>query len=392
MMRPIRLGLIGGGFIAPVHLAAATLSGAFRPVAVRGSADPARAAAFAEAHGLRVLDDTPLGLAAEAARTDGIEAVAVLTPNHLHRAQVVAAIEAGLDVLCEKPLAATLDDARAIAHAVRETGRALVLAHAYSGYPMLRKARALVAEGAIGPVRAVQAEYLGGGLAERVEDTPEGARRWRLDPAQAGQGLVLLDLGTHAHHALGFVLGEWPERVSAEIGALVPGRRIADYASLRLGFASGARGTLVASSAAAGQENHFALRVMGERGSLEWRQARHQELWLRPLRGPAQLFTRGMPDLAPAARRATLIARTGHPEGLHEAFAVLYTDLAERIRAGAEGRAPDPLSLISPGAAEGLGGVRFVAAALASAAENGAWRRIGPVPTAPAGRSRGGAS
>jgi predicted dehydrogenase len=381
-MPPIRLGLIGGGFIAPVHLAAATLSGAFRPVAMRGSADPARAAALAAALGLRVLEDGPQALAAEAARPDGVEALAVVTPNHLHRAQVVAALHAGLDVLCEKPLAATVEDALAIAAAQRETGRALVLAHAYSGYPILRQARTLVTEGAIGAVRAVQAEYLGGGLAERLEDTPEGARRWRLDPARAGAGLVMLDLGTHAHQALGFVLGEWPDRVSAEIAAIVPGRHIADYASLRLGFRSGARGTLVASSAAAGQENHFALRVIGARGSLEWRQARHQELWFRPLRGPAQLFTRGMPDLAPAAQRATRIARTGHPEGLHEAFAVLYADLAERIRARVQGRAPDALALLSPGAAEGVGGLRFVAAALASADAEGAWRTIAPPPSA----------
>jgi predicted dehydrogenase len=373
---PIRLGLIGGGFIAPVHLAAAALSGGFLPVAALGSADPARAAAFASAHGLRGYHDLPRMLAAEAARPDGIGAVAVLTPNHLHRGQAVAALRAGLDVLCEKPLAATPEDARAILLAVRETGRALVLAHAYSGYPVLRQARALVADGAVGAVRAVQAEYLGGGLAERVEGTPEGARRWRLDPARAGDTLVLLDLGTHAHHLLGFVLGEWPDRVSAELGALVPGRRAADYASLRLGFPSGARGTLVASSAAAGQENHFALRVIGERGSLEWRQARHQELWQRPLRGPALLHTRGTPDLAPAARRATRIPRTGHPEGLHEAFAALYADLAERIRAREERRTPDPLALLSPGAEEGLRGVAFVAAAVESAAADGAWRGI----------------
>ncbi len=374
---PIRLGLVGGGAIAPVHLAAAALSGAFRPVAALGSSDPARAAAFAAAHGLRGHHDLPAMLAAEAARPDGgVGAVAVLTPNHLHRGQAVAALRAGLDVLCEKPLAATLEDARAILAAVRETGCALVLAHAYSGYPALRQARALVADGAIGAVRAVQAEYLGGGLAERVEGTPEGARRWRLDPARAGACPVLLDLGTHAHHLLGFVLGEWPDRVSAELGALVPGRRAADYASLRLGFPSGARGTLVATSAAAGQENHLALRAIGERGSLEWRQARHQELWLRPLRGPALIYSRGMPDLAPAARRATRIPRTGHPEGLHEAFAALYADLAERVRAREEGRAPDPLALLSPGAEEGVRGLGFVAAAVESAAADGVWREI----------------
>jgi predicted dehydrogenase len=149
-----------------------------------------------------------------------------------------------------------------------------------------------------------------------------------------------------------------------------------DYASVRLRFPGGARGTLVASSAAAGQENHFALRVIGERGSLEWRQARHQELWLRPLRGPALIYSRGMPDLAPAARRATRIPRTGHPEGLHEAFAALYADLAERVRAREEGRAPDPLALLSPGAEEGVRGLGFVAAAVESAAADGVWREI----------------
>jgi predicted dehydrogenase len=377
--RPLRLGFIGGAapsMIGPVHRRAAEMDRRFTVVAGALSRDAARGAAAAAEYGIdpaRSYAAPEAMIAAEAARPDGIEAVAIVTPNDSHARFIRAAAAAGLDAMVDKPLTATLAEAEKVARAVAAAGIALCVTHGYSGYPMIREARALVAAGRIGEVRAVQVEYLGAGLAAAVEQQADAARRWRLDPARSGPSLVLGDIGTHAHHLAAYVCGEPFAAVSAEVGALMPGRRVHDYAQLRFRLAGGARGAMTLCQGAAGAENHIMLRVIGAAGQLEWRHAAHNELRLAPIDGFPMLLSRGHPGLSPAAQHATRIRRTGHPEGLHEAFANLYADLAEQAAARRLGCAPDPLACTAPGAAEGLAGLRFVAACLESEAQAGAW-------------------
>jgi len=377
--QPLRLGMIGGAsgaLIGPVHRRAAAYDGRFVLAAGVLSSDPVRARAEGPKVGIaadRAYGTVEEMLAAEARRPDGIEAVAIVTPNDSHYRFASAALAAGLDVICDKPLTNRLAEALDLADIVARTGLVFCLTHNYSGYPMIRQARAMVAAGTLGTIRCVQVEYLGSGLAGRVEGSPDAHRRWRLDPARSGASLVLGDIGTHAHHLASFVLGEAPARLSAEVGTVVPGRRVSDYASVRLAFPSGARGTLLACQAATGQENHMLVRVIGEKATLEWRHREHNYLMVSPLEGPTYILSRGQPQLAPAAKRAARIPRTGHPEGFHEAFANLYFDAAEAISARLRGRAADPAALDFPNVRDGVRGVRFIEAAVESSARDGAW-------------------
>jgi predicted dehydrogenase len=289
-----------------------------------------------------------------------------MTPNDSHHAFTAAALGAGLHVICDKPLTVSGAQAEDLLRRVRASGRVLCVTHPYAGYPMIRQARALVAAGAIGAVRAVQLEYLGSGLAARVEDTPEGAKRWRLDPSRSGPSLVLGDIGTHAHHLACFVAGAPIIAVRAELGTLVPDRRVHDYAEIGLRFQNGARGRLSLCQAAAGQDNHIALRVLGETGSLDWRHSAHEQLVLSPIAGPKQVFAKGMTGLAPEARDAARLGRTGHPEGLLEGFANLYRDFADAIAAG---MAPATM----PDALQAARGIWFIGAALRSNAAGHGW-------------------
>ncbi len=377
--RPLRLGFIGGAapsMIGQVHRRAATMDRCFAVVAGALSRDAARGRAATGEYGIdptRAYATPEEMFAAEAARPDGIEAVAIVTPNDLHHVQALAAIAAGLDVMIDKPMANSAAAARDIVRAVTERGVALCVAHAYSGYPMLREARALVAAGRIGALRLLQVEYFGSGLATPVEQAPDAARRWRLDPARSGPSLVLGDIGTHAHHLACYVAGEPITAISAEVGTLMPGRRVQDYAQARFRMAGGARGSMVLCQGAAGAENHILLRLFGTDGHIEWRHAAHNELRLAPLEGFPMILSRGHAGLSAEATRATRFRRTGHPEGLHETFANLYLDLAEHAAARRLGVAPDPLSAGMPDAQAGLDGMVFVEAALRSAAGEGGW-------------------
>lgn len=380
--RPLRLGFVGGAapsMIGQVHRRAAVMDNAFAVVAGALSRDAARGVAAAAEYGIapdRAYASIEAMIAGEATRPDGIEAVAIVTPNDLHHAQALAAIAAGLDVMIDKPMANSLAEARDIAAAAAGHGVALGLAHGYSGYPMLREARALLAAGRIGPLRMVQVEYFGSGLAARVEDAPDAARRWRLDPTRSGPSLVLGDIGTHAHHLACFVAGEPFAAISAEVGTLMPDRQVQDYAQARFRLAGGARGSMVLCQGAAGAENHILLRVFGADGHIEWRHAAHNELRLAPLEGFPMTLSRGHPLLSAAATRATRFRRTGHPEGLHEAFANLYLDFAEQAAARRLAIAPEPLAADLPDAQAGLDGLRFVEAALRSTARDGAWEML----------------
>lgn len=375
--RRVRLGVVGGGGIAligPVHRAAARLDDLFEIVAGVLASDPERSLAQGRALGIaRAYPDLGALLEGERARPDGIDALAVCTPNDSHVPIALRALEAGLHVVCDKPLANDLRSALELVAAVRRTGRLLALTHNYAGYPMIRQARGMVADGALGPVHLVSVSYLQGSLATRVEDRPEAMPPrlvWRLDPAKGGPSHALLDIGTHAHQLATYVTGREVEAVMAEVGALVPGRRAHDTGLVLLRFAGGARGVLVASKAAAGADNALALEVYGPEGGLFWEQADANRLrWMRTGE-PARLIARGLPGNHPLARRATRVP-SGHPEGFHEAFANLYADFAEQVAARLAGRAPDPLACHLPGALDGARGLAFVEACLASSAAGG---------------------
>jgi predicted dehydrogenase len=378
--RRLRLGVVGGGpasFIGAMHRAAAQLDNRFQIDAGVLSSDPDRSRAAAAALNIpRPYGSVAEMIAAERARPDGIDAVAIMTPNDRHHGECVAALDAGLDIICDKPITNTLDDAHDLARRVRRGGHVFCLTHAYSAYPMIRQARAMVAAGAIGPVRAVQVEYLQAGMAAAVESLPMTPKlAWKLDAARSGPSLVLGDIGTHAHHLACHVTGLGVERLAADLGALQPGRQVDDYGAFLLRLQGGVRGTLLASQALAGTENDLNLRVFGADGHLEWTHRDHSHLRHARTGRPVQVLARGDADLLPPAARLTRMSR-GHPEGLLEAFANLYRDAAEAIAARLTGHAADPMAEF-PDAADGAAGIAFVAAAIRSAQASGAWVDVG---------------
>ncbi|MEO7853358.1 MAG: Gfo/Idh/MocA family oxidoreductase [Rubrivivax sp.] len=376
--RPLRLGVIGGGtgsFIGPVHRSAAVLDRRFELVAGVLSSHAERAAAQGAAIGLqaeRSYATLQQMLDVEAARPDGIEALAVMTPNDRHFPDCTAALDAGLHVLCDKPMALSVPQARALAAQVQRTQRVFCVSFNYSGYPMVRQARAMVADGMLGALRIVQAEYIQGGMARAVESEPLTDKlRWKLDSARSGPSLVMGDIGSHAHHQASYVTGARVERVCADIGAVVPQRSVDDTAAVLWRFDDGARGTCVVTQAAAGAENNLRLRVVGEHGMLEWQHRQPNYLRHAPLGEAVRILGRGDANLHPAAQRATRIAR-GHPEGFREAFATLYADFAEAIVARRGGEA-DALAGWYPGVDAGLHSALFIDAALRSSRAGGTW-------------------
>ncbi len=352
--------MVGGGsgaFIGAVHRIAARMDGRFALVAGALSSDPARAQASADDLGIRGYDDFAAMAQAEAARPDGIEAVAVVTPNHMHAAPAVAFLNAGIHVICDKPLAATAEQARQIADAARAGGARLFLTHNYSALPMVREARALVADGALGTLRLVQAEYLQGWLADDVQNKQAD---WRTDPARAGAG-ALGDIGTHAWQLAQFVTGRTPALISADLSSMVAGRAVDDDARIALRYEGGTKGGIWVSQVAVGQENGLSLRLFGSDAALEWHLQRPEQLIMTPKDGPARILTRAQ-DRSGSSRTPP-----GHPEGYLEGFANLYSDIAAIIRGDLthEGRVP--------GIEAGLSGMAFIAACQASAARDGAW-------------------
>lgn len=377
--RRLRLALIGGGpgsFIGPVHRQAARTDDRYEIVAAALSSDPARSVAAGAALGLppeRCHPDALTLLAAEAARGEaggGAEVVAIMTPNDSHYPYSMAALDHGLDVICDKPMTNTLAEAEALREKVRTSGRVFCLTHNYSGYPMVRQARAMVAEGQLGEIRLVQVEYVQGG---RARPGP-GRTAWKSDPARGGPSLVLGDIGTHAHQLLRFVTGLEVAEVAAEAGCVVPGRTAHDFAGALLRMDGGARGSFWVTQAAAGVENGLRIRVSGSLGTLEWAQEHPQVLHVKPLDAPAQQRTPRGPGTLPLALRASRVA-AGHPEGYMDAFANLYADAAEAIAARRSGQPADPLALHFPTEHDGWMGLRFVDAMVRSSQAGGAWTR-----------------
>ena len=376
-MRPLRWGMIGGGegaFIGAVHRMAARLDGRYQLLAGVFSSDAEKTKRSAVALGVdaaRAYPTVEAMIAAEARRPDGVEVVSVVTPNHMHYPQSAALLDAGIDVICDKPLTTSLADAEKLVKLAASKQRLLGVTFNYTGYPMIRHAKQLIADGLVGKLRVVQVEYPQGWLATALEKTGQKQASWRTDPKQAGAG-ALGDIGSHAFQLAEFVTGEKVSEVAADVSAMVPGRVIDDNVNVLLRFANGARGSLWASQVAIGHLNGHRLRVYGEKGSLLWFQERPEELLVCEAGQSPQFVRRG----DPGTPNSSVALPGGHPEGFIEAFSQLYTDFAERVTARIESRSPKAASLFAPDAVTGTRVMAFIEAVLKSGQANSAWTKI----------------
>lgn len=373
--RPLRLALVGGPgtWIAGMHRTAAELDGCWRVVAGVFSSDPQRSRAAGAAIGFdaaRSYGDVAEMLAREGAREDGIEAVAICTPNDTHYSFAAAALDAGLDVVCDKPVSHDHREALDLVARTQRGHRLFAVAHAYAAYPMTRYAQRLVADGALGPLRFAQVEYIQSGLATRLEDLPTSNRlRWLLDPQRSGLALVMSAIGCHAQHLLSFATGRRVRRVCADVRAVMPGRTVIDHASALLELDGGSPATFTATQAAAGSENDIRLRVYGEKGMLDWSHREASYLRVAVQGEAARTVSRGDPCL-PADILALGRSPRGHPEGLRDAFANIYTEVAQERMSLALGE-PVP-RLPYPRIEEAAHTMAFIEACLASHAQR-AW-------------------
>ncbi len=378
-MRRLRLGMVGGGegaFIGGVHRMAARLDGHWDLVAGNFQSDPERSIAFGKSMGLaddRCYGDFRAMAAAEANRPGRIDAVSVVTPNSTHHAISKAFLEAGIPVICDKPLTISLRHAEDLAETVKRTGIPFILTHNYSGYPMIRQARAMVEAGELGALRVVQVEYAQDWLARELPGNKQA--EWRGDPAKAGPGGALGDIATHAFQLAEFVTGLSAETIAADLSTFVEGRRIDDNVHVLLRFGGAARGMLWASQVATGMVNGLKLRVFGDKGGIEWMQETPETLLFTPIGEQQRILRRGGAGVSASATHATRIPG-GHPEGYLEGFAQIYSDAAELVRAWQDKREPTAFAKLAPGIADGVRGVRFIEAAVASSGNNGAWTKV----------------
>ena len=380
----IRLGMVGGGqgaFIGAVHRMAARLDDQFTLVAGALSSTPEKAQASGLELGLdpaRTYSDYRQMAIREAKLKDGIEAVAIVTPNHVHYEAAREFLKRGIHVICDKPLTSTLGDARKLKALADESEALFILTHNYTGYPMVRQARAMVANGDIGAVRLVQVEYPQDWLTDAVEKSGSKQAEWRTDPARSGAGGSTGDIGTHAYNLGAFVSGLELEELAADLDSFVEGRALDDNAHVMLRFKEKdgvrAKGLLWCSQVAPGHENGLQVRVYGTKGGLEWTQKDPNYLWYTPFGQPKQLLTRMGAGALEEANRVSRIP-SGHPEGYLEGFATIYAEAARAIQAKRSGGTVDP-AVVYPTIDDGMKGMLFVDACVRSSKRNGAWVKV----------------
>ncbi len=375
----LRVGMVGGGqgaFIGAVHRLAMRLDDKIALVAGALSSHPETAIASAVELGIapdRAYADFGAMAKAEAARADGIEAVVIVTPNHLHAPIATAFLEAGIDVICDKPLSTTLAEAEALVALTRARRRKFIVTLNNTGYAMVRQAREMIAADELGEIVAIHAAYIQDWLTLPIDAEGQKQAEWRTDPARAGESAVLADIGVHAFNLASFITGRQAEAVSADLFTAVPGRRLDDNAHLLVRWAGGARGTLVASQTSPGHYNDLSVRIHGSKASLEWRGTAPEELRHARYGEEARTIIRGGFGAAGEAQRVSRMP-AAHPEGYIEAFANLYRDAAEIIRAHRDGGAVEPgRAGFVPDVVDGARGVKFVSAAVASAKAGGGW-------------------
>jgi predicted dehydrogenase len=374
--RRLRAGIVGGGegaFIGSVHRIAAELDGQALVVAGALSSNPEKAKRSASAWRLdRSYDSFAAMAQEEAKRPDGIDFVIVAVPNHLHYAVSTAFLEAGLHVVCDKPMTLNLEEAERLVGQVEKSKRVFALTHNYTGYPAVRQARAMVEQGLLGDVRKVLVEYNQDWLMEPLERSGQKQAEWRTDPARAGLSSCVGDIGTHAENLLEYVTGERIKSLCADFTTFVPGRRLEDDANILLRLENGGKGTLVCSQVACGEENNLRIRVYGSKAGLEWHQQEPNTLVFKPQGKPWESLRTGLGYMGEPAKAATRLP-SGHPEGYLEAFANIYKFAIADMRRAARGEA---LQGGYPGVRDGLRGMRFLARAVESAQKGASWVEV----------------
>lgn len=379
-MSKIKYGMVGGGqgaFIGGVHRIAARMDDHFELVAGAFSSTAEKSKASAAELGVdadRAYGDYAEMAKAESVRSDGIEAVTIVTPNHMHFPIAKAFLEAGIHVICDKPMTTSLEDAQELAKLVETSGRLFVLTHNYSGYPLIRHARAMVANGNLGKIQVIQAEYPQDWLTEALEGTGQKQAAWRTDPKQSGIGGCVGDIGTHAYHLAGYVSGLKALKLAADLTTFVPDRDLDDNIHVMLRYENGAKGMIWASQVAPGNENGLRLRIYGTKGGLSWEQENPNRMLHTPYGEPPRILTRGGPTVGPEAERMSRIP-AGHPEGYLEGFANIYSEAAAAITAFRDNRAADK-AVHFPTVNDGVDGVAFIVACVKSSEADSAWTDI----------------
>jgi predicted dehydrogenase len=379
--RKLRMGLIGGGqgaFIGRVHATAAVLDN--RAVLVAGalSSDPAKAKSSAPDYDIpaeRAYGSYQEMAAAEAKLPPGqrVDFVSVATPNHTHFEIARAFAEAGINVMCDKPLTLDLAQAEELARVVQKTGVVFAVTHNYTGYPLVRQARDMVKAGELGEINAVRAFYIQGWLRTRLETQAQKQAEWRTDPKRSGAAGCFGDIGTHAYNLGRFMTGLIPDQVSCTLKTFEQGRPLDDYGTAVLRYQTGALGTVTASQISHGRENDLWIEIDGTKGALEWHQEEPNKMWFKVNGQPHRLYTRaGGPYLGATAAASTRIP-SGHPEAFLEAFANIYTAAYDDMVKRAGGQRVDGSNSLYPNVADGVDGMNFITQCVASAGQNGAW-------------------
>ncbi len=377
----IRIGMVGGGegaFIGAVHRIAARIDDGFELVAGALSSNPERALTSALALGIeksRSYSSFHEMAVTEKQREDGIQAVIIVTPNHMHFPVAKAFLEQGIHVICDKPVTKDLHEALTLKELVKESGAFFALTHNYTGYPLVRHAKHLVDSGVLGTLRIIQAEYSQDWLTDRAEDTDNKQAQWRTDPEKSGMAGCLGDIGTHAFNLACFISGQKVQEVSADLTTFVQGRRLDDNVHTMLRFDKGAKGMLWSSQVAPGNENGLKIRIYGEKAGLEWSQESPNELWLSVFGEATQKITRAGHGAGAEANRLSRVP-AGHPEGYLEGFANLYLDIALAIHAIEDGKTVESVQGFIPSIDDGIEGMKFITAVLASSNDNSAWHSL----------------
>lgn len=380
MKRKIKMGMVGGGigaFIGAVHRMAANLDGEIELVCGAFSSDPDRSKASGEMLYLqpnRVYANYEEMILREKALPAGerMDFVSIVTPNHVHFGPAKMALENGFHVMCDKPLSFNLEEAYALQKIVHASGLLFGLTHTYTGYPMVKQARLMIKNGELGPIRKVVVEYPQGWLSEKIEDANQKQAAWRNDPNRSGIAGAMGDIGTHAENLAEYVTGLQITEICAEVSRIVPGRLLDDDGNLLLRFNNGAKGAFVISQIAAGEENNIKIYIYGEKGGLEWRQMEPNTLWVKWLDKHTQMYRTGVGALYPEVQAHTRVP-AGHPEGYLEAFANLYRNFAQCIRARIEGKEPDPVYTDFPSIDDGVRGMEFIYKVIESGKSEQKW-------------------